>query len=385
MKRVFLAVLDSFGIGEAPDSRLFGDEGSNTLKSCYDTGLLDIPTLKSLGLFNIDGIDFEKGTPTPLGCFGRAAEKSRGKDTVTGHWELAGLITNTPFPTYPNGFPKDIIDKFSKKVGRGVICNASYSGTEVIKDFGKQHLETGDLIVYTSADSVFQIAAHEDIVPVEKLYEYCLEAREILPDIGRIIARPFTGTAGNFTRTPHRRDFCVPPYARTVLNDIADNGLSVISVGKINDIFAGSGITTHLDSHGNKECMEKFFEALDTDFEGLCFINLVDFDSVYGHRNDAEGYARALNEFDRQLKDILAALRDDDLLIITADHGCDPGFHTTDHTREYIPVICVGKNFKQGVNLGTLDGFGGVGVTVVEYLGISTDVCGTSFLDEISR
>ncbi len=385
MKRVFLAVLDSFGIGEAPDSHLFGDEGSNTFKSCYDTGLLDIPVLKSLGLFNIDGVDFEKSTPTPSGCYARAFEKSKGKDTVTGHWELAGLITKTAFATYPQGFAKDIIEKFSKKVCRGVLCNASYSGTEAIKDFGQQHLETGDLIVYTSADSVFQIAAHEDIVPVEKLYEYCLEARKIIPDIGRIIARPFIGTKGNFTRTLNRRDFCVEPHSRTILNDIADSGLSVISVGKINDIFAGSGITNHLDSHGNKQCMDRFFEALDMDFEGLCFINLVDFDSLYGHRNDAKGYALALNEFDRQLSDVLKKLRNDDLLIITSDHGCDPGFCTTDHTREYIPIICVGKNFRQGVNLGTLDGFGGVGVTACQYLGISTDVCGKSFLDEISR
>ncbi len=385
MKRVFITVLDSTGIGALPDSHLYGDEGSNTLKSCFDTGLLDVPVLKSLGLFNIEGNAYGGETPTPLGCFGRAAEKSRGKDTITGHWEIMGLITNTPFNTYPNGFPKETIDLFSKAVGRGVICNAPYSGTQVIKDFGNRHIETGDLIVYTSADSVFQIAAHEDVVPLETLYGYCKIARELIPDIGRIIARPFTGKDGNFTRTPNRRDFAVEPSGKTFLEDIKDEGLSVISIGKINDIFTGRGITTHLDSHGNKECMEKFFEALDMDFEGLCFINLVDFDSVYGHRNDAQGYAKALNEFDGQLKTVLEKLREDDLLIITADHGCDPGFVTTDHTREYVPVICCGSNIRRGVNLGTLDGFGCIGRTAAEYLGVSVQNSAKSFLDEIMR
>jgi len=385
MRRVFLTVLDSFGIGELPDSRLFGDEGSNTFRSCYNTGLLDIPVMKSMGLFNIDGVDFAQGVPTPAASFGRAAEKSRGKDTITGHWEIAGLITNTPFNTYPQGFPKEIIDKFSKKVGRGVLCNASYSGTQVINDFGKQHLETGDLIVYTSADSVFQIAAHEDVVPVEELYRYCIEARKIIPDIGRVIARPFTGKEGSFTRTLHRRDFSVEPHGRTILEDIKDEGLSVISIGKINDIFTGRGITTHLDSHGNKECMERFFEALDMDFEGLCFINLVDFDSLYGHRNDAEGYAKALNEFDRQLKDVICKLGDEDLLIITADHGCDPSFRTTDHTREYIPVLCYGKGIRQGVNLGTRESFSDIGVTAAEYLGVSCSTAGKSLIDWVVK
>lgn len=385
MKRVFITVLDSTGIGALPDSHLYGDEGSNTLKSCFDTGLLDVPVLKSLGLFNIEGNAYGGETPTPLGCFGRAVEKSRGKDTITGHWEIMGLITDTPFNTYPNGFPKETIDLFSKAVGRGVICNAPYSGTQVIKDFGKQHIETGDLIVYTSADSVFQIAAHEDVVPLETLYGYCKIARELIPDIGRIIARPFTGKDGNFTRTPNRRDFAVEPSGRTFLEDIKDEGLSVISIGKINDIFTGRGITTHLDSHGNKECMEKFFEALDMDFEGLCFINLVDFDSVYGHRNDAQGYAKALNEFDGQLKTILEKLREDDLLIITADHGCDPSFVTTDHTREYVPVICCGSKIRRGVNLGTLDGFGCIGRTAAEYLGVTVQNSAKSFLDEIMR
>lgn len=385
MKRVFITVLDSVGIGELPDSRLYGDEGSNTLKSCFDTGLLDVPVLKSLGLFNIEGNAYGGETPTPLGCFGRATEKSRGKDTITGHWEIMGLITNTPFNTYPNGFPKETIDKFSKAVGRGVICNAAYSGTQVIKDFGNQHLETGDLIVYTSADSVFQIAAHEDVVPPKALYGYCQIARELIPDIGRIIARPFTGKDGNFTRTPNRRDFAVEPHGRTFLEDIKDEGLSVISIGKINDIFTGRGITKHLDSHGNKECMEKFFEALDMDFEGLCFINLVDFDSVYGHRNDAEGYAKALNEFDGQLKTVIEKLKKDDLLIITSDHGCDPGFKTTDHTREYVPVICCGNKIRRGVNLGALDGFGCIGKTAAEYLGVAVKNRAKSFLDEIMR
>ena len=387
MKRVFLTVLDSFGVGGSPDSALFGDNGVNTLKSCYDTGLLQIPTLRDFGLFNIDGIDFGEKSASPLASFGRASEKSRGKDTVTGHWEIAGLVTNKPFPTYPDGFDEDILAEFSKAVGRGVLCNKPYSGTKVIADYGKEHMETGSLIVYTSQDSVFQIAAHEDVVSTEELYNCCLEARKVLPDIGRIIARPFTGKGGNFTRTLARRDFALSPHGLTVLDLIKDGGFDVISIGKINDIFCGTGITKHLESHGNKECMDRFFEALDTEFEGLCFINLVDFDSTYGHRNDAKGYANALNEFDSQLKTVIEKMKDDDILIICADHGCDPGYTiTTDHTREYVPILCYGKNVRRGVNIGTRGAFCDIGVTAAEYLGVSTGkVVGESFLDEIMR
>ena len=386
MKRVFLIVLDSFGIGEMPDSEKYGDKGANTLKSCHETGLLNIPVMESMGLFNIDGVDFGQNTPTPLSCYGRLSEKSKGKDTTTGHWEIAGLVTNTPFKTYPDGFPKDIIDAFSKAVGHDILCNKPYSGTQVIADYGKEHLETGALIVYTSADSVFQIAAHEDVVPVETLYQYCLEARKIMPDIGRIIARPFTGTEGNFTRTLNRRDFAVTPPSKTVLDFIKDEGFEVISVGKINDIFSGQGITRHLESHGNKECIQRLYEALNMDFEGLCFVNLVDFDSLYGHRNDADGYAKALGEFDTELSKVMEMLREDDLLIITADHGCDPGFkQSTDHTREYVPLLCFGNNVRRGVTLGTLEGFDNIGYAICGYLGVS---CGTdreSFLEKILR
>ena len=386
MRRVFLIVLDSFGIGELPDSDKYGDKGTNTLKSCFETGLLHVPVMESMGLYNIDGVDFAGNVPTPTACFGKAAEKSKGKDTTTGHWELAGLITSTPFKTYPDGFEKDVIEQFSKATGREVLCNKPYSGTQVLADYGNEHMKTGALIVYTSADSVFQIAAHEDIVPVETLYQYCHQARKILPDIGRIIARPFVGKDGNFTRTLNRRDFALSPPCDTILDDIKNDGLRVISIGKINDIFSARGITEHLESHGNKECIEKLFLSLDMDFEGLCFTNLVDFDSIYGHRNDAAGYANALNEFDAHLSGIVEKLREDDLLIITADHGCDPGFiQSTDHTREYVPVLCYGQKIRRGVNLGTLDSFSDIGKTVCSYLGVTTVTSGKSFIDEILR
>ena len=386
MKRVFLTVLDSFGIGQMPDSHLYGDEGANTLKSCCETGLLNVPNMKNMGLFNIDGVECAEGTPVPTASFCRAAEKSKGKDTTTGHWEISGIVTNTPFKTYPDGFPQDIIDKFSKATGRGVLCNKPYSGTKVLEDYGEEHLKTGDLIVYTSADSVFQIAAHEDVVDLDTLYQYCLEARKILPEIGRIIARPFTGGKGAFIRTLNRRDFAVAPPCETILDAIKNEGLDVISIGKINDIFSCQGITKHLDSHGNKECMERFFEALDMDFEGLCFINLVDFDSVYGHRNDSDGYAKALNEFDSQLGAILEKLKEDDVLIITADHGCDPGFtKSTDHTREYVPVLCYGNNIRRGVNLGTLESFCDIGKSVCDYLAVPTETFGKSFMERIVK
>lgn len=377
MKRAFLIVLDSFGIGALPDARLFGDAGANTLKSVSKTGVLNIPNLISLGLGNIDGVDSISKTDTPLGFFGKCAEKSMGKDTTVGHWEIAGLISSSPMPTFEKGFDKEIIDEFEKLTGRKVICNLPYSGTEVIKDYGREHIETGALIVYTSADSVFQIAAHEECVPLEKLYEYCKIARKMLVGkwgVGRVIARPFIGKHPNFKRTANRRDFSLEPTGKTVLDALKENGLDVISVGKINDIFASRGITQKIVTHSNLEGIESTIKLLDSDFSGLCFTNLVDFDMVYGHRNDAIGYASALNEFDKFLPAILSKIRDEDLLIITADHGCDPGDKSTDHTREYVPILMYKKGI-QAKNLGTLPSYSVIASTLADYFGIdfSTD------------
>ena len=385
MKRVFLIVLDSVGIGALPDAHLFGDEGTNTLKSCFDTGLLDIPNLERLGLSEIEGCSYLGKVENPISAYGRCKEKSVGKDTTTGHWEIAGLVSESAFPTYPDGFPREILDEFEKRTGRRVLCNKPYSGTQVLDDYGKEHLDSGALIVYTSADSVFQIAAHEEIVPVETLYEYCLIARKILVgkhSVGRVIARPFVGEVGNFTRTNNRRDFSVEPSGKTVLDLLKNDGLDVISVGKINDIFATVGITKDTDSHGNTECMEMTLRMLDTDFNGLCFINLVDFDSSFGHRNNAEGYAKELCRFDKHLGEILNKLREDDLLIITADHGCDPGDVSTDHTREYTPLLVYGKNIK-AQNLGTRESFCDIAATISEYLGVEYNLHGKSFMGEI--
>lgn len=372
-KRAFLIVLDSFGIGALPDAHLFGDSGANTLRSVHDTGILDIPNLISLGLGNIDGVDFIKKTDTPLGVFGKSTEKSMGKDTTVGHWEIAGLISNEPMPTFENGFDKEIIDKFEELTGRKVICNLPYSGTEVIKDYGKEHIDTGALIIYTSADSVFQIAAHEDYVPLEKLYEYCEIARKMLVGkwgVGRVIARPFVGEYPNFKRTTNRRDFSLEPTGKTVLDALKENNFDVISVGKINDIFASRGITKKIKTHSNLEGIKETISLLDSDFCGLCFTNLVDFDMVYGHRNDAIGYAKALNEFDSYLPQIIGKLRDDDLLIITADHGCDPGDKSTDHTREYVPVLV----YKTGItpkNLGIIPSYSVIASTIADYFGVN--------------
>ncbi len=385
MKRVFLIVLDSVGIGALPDAHDYSDEGTNTLKSCFDTGLLKIPNMIKTGLSEIEGCSYLGACQKPLGAYGRCKEKSAGKDTTTGHWEIAGLQLDKPFPTYPNGFPKEIIDEFEKQTGRRVLCNKPYSGTEVINDYGEEHLKTGALIVYTSSDSVFQIAAHEDMVSVETLYRYCTIARKILVGdnaVGRVIARPFAGEIGTFTRTNNRRDFSVEPTGTTLLDLIKNAGLDSISVGKINDIFAAVGITKDTDSHGNCECMEMTLKMLQEDFNGLCFINLVDFDSSYGHRNNAAGYAEELNRFDRHLGEILPWLRDDDLLIITADHGCDPGDISTDHTREYTPLLVYGKKIKPK-GIGTRQTFSDIAASVAEYLGIEYNLCGQSFLGEI--
>ncbi len=385
-KRVFLIVLDSFGIGEMPDAIAFSDKGSNTLKSISESSEFNISTLKDLGLFNIDGVDFLEGIDTPKAAYGRLSELSKGKDTTIGHWEISGIVSKKPLPTYSNGFPKPIIDEFSKLTGRGVLCNKPYSGTEVIKKYGQQHIETGDLIVYTSADSVFQIAAHENIVPVEELYDYCRKARKLLTgehSVGRVIARPFTGTDGNFTRSANRHDFSLEPPKDTMLNHIKNIGLETIAVGKIYDIFAGSGITEYVYTKNNKDGMNTADFYVDKDFCGLCFINLVDFDMIYGHRNDVDGYAQALSEFDAWLKKFVSKLRNDDILIITADHGCDPGFlNSTDHTREYVPLIIYGDKISP-LNLGTMAGFCNIGKTICDYLETQNSIDGKSFLEVI--
>ncbi len=359
MKRIFLIVLDSLGIGEAPDAKLFGDAGANTLRSAHKSGALHIPNLEKLGIGNIDGIDYLKKTDTPLAAHARLREISAGKDTTIGHWEIAGIVSKSPLPTYPGGFPDKIINEFKKQAKIGIICNKPYSGTEVIRDYGDEHMKSGKLIVYTSADSVFQIAAHEEKVPIEKLYEYCRIARKILAgehSVGRVIARPFIGNSGKYTRTANRRDFSLVPPKDTLLNKLSSAGLDTVAVGKIEDIFAGSGITEAIHTHSNTEGMQIASELLSTDFSGLAFINLVEFDSHYGHRQDAAGYARALSDFDAWLGGFSDNMRDDDMLIITADHGCDPSDKSTDHTREYVPLLVYGKKIKPE-NLGTRASF----------------------------
>ena len=370
MKRVFVVVLDSFGIGAAPDAANFGDAGANTLKGVYGTGILSLPTLTSLGLGLIDGVSDIEAVSNPLATYARLQEKSMGKDTTTGHWEMAGVISEAPMPTFPNGFPRELLDKFEAAVGRGALCNLPYSGTDVIRDYGEEHIKTGKLIVYTSADSVFQIAAHEKIVPIDELYRICRIAREMLVGkygVGRVIARPFVGEAPDFKRTENRRDFSLVPPIDTVLNKLSKSGYDVIGVGKIGDIFAMSGLTETYPTHNNNEGMAKTSELLKKDFNGLCFVNLVDFDMKYGHRQDACGYAGALNEFDAWLANALECLNDDDAIIITADHGCDPTDNSTDHTREYVPFLMYGKNIEPK-NLGTILGFDYIGNTVTELL-----------------
>ena len=357
-KRIFLIVLDSFGVGELPDAADFGDEGSNTLRALQNTGKLNCPNLRDLGLFNIENCAYGEfsAVPSPLASFGRMREASCGKDTTTGHWEIAGLVSKQPLPTYPHGFPQEIIDEFAKKCGRGVLCNKPYSGTEVIKDYGEEHLKTGKLIVYTSADTVFQIAAHESIVPLPELYRCCEIAREMLKGehgVGRVIARPFGGEYP-FKRLPGRHDYSLLPPSETMLDKLKARGYDTISVGKINDIFASRGISSSTPTSNNSEGMDVTLSWADKDFCGLCFVNLVDFDMVYGHRNDSEGYTNAINEFDVRLGELLAKLRDEDMLIITADHGCDPSTPSTDHSREYVPLLILdGEEYNKGNALGS--------------------------------
>ena len=369
-KRVFIIVLDSLGIGAAPDAADFGDVGADTLRRISTSAEFNIPNLISLGIGNIDGIDYLRKVDTPPAVIARLREKSRGKDTTVGHWEIAGLVSEKPLPTYPDGFPRELLSSIEGAWGVESICNLPYSGTDVIRDYGREHVESGRLIVYTSQDSVFQIAAHEDIVPPKKLYEYCKIARDVLVGehaVGRVIARPFSGEDGNYKRTANRRDFSLTPHGETMLDRLKAKGLDVISVGKISDIFAGRGITESHPSHSNREGMEITAALAERDFSGLCFLNLVEFDSHYGHRQDIRGYAKALSEFDLWLGDFLKLLREDDTLIITADHGCDPGDSSTDHTREEVPFIMTPRAHK---NLGTLIGFDSISDVCEEILGV---------------
>lgn len=383
-KRVFIIVLDSCGCGEMPDAHLWHDEGSNTLGVIRKDPHFSCPNLVDLGLFNIDTVG--GGVANPKGSFARMKETSMGKDTTIGHWEIAGIISPKPLPTYPDGFPKEVIDEFERRTGRKTLCNKPYSGTEVIKDYGKESVETGALIVYTSADSVFQIAAHEDVVPVEQLYKYCEIAREMLQGehgVGRVIARPFNGE-WPYTRTPNRHDFSLVPPHTTMLDVLKSNGLATISVGKIYDIFAGKGVSESNRTTSNTNGMEVTLDIQKRDFEGLCFVNLVDFDMKYGHRNDIAGYANAMTEFDVQLGRFLPEMQDDDVLIITADHGCDPTTPSTDHSREYVPMIICGKHIKSSVNLGTRPTFADISATVLDYLGVDKqDTKGESFLADV--
>lgn len=385
MKRIFLIVLDSFGIGELEDAASYGDVDVNTIRSVSSSKYFHMPNMRELGLFDIEGVTVGTKQGNHRAAVARMKERSRGKDTTIGHWEIAGIYSKNPLPTYPEGFPEEVLKAFTEKTGRGVLCNLPYSGTAVIQEYGDAHMRTGDLIVYTSADSVFQIAAHEEIVPVEQLYEYCRMAREILQGkhgVGRVIARPFTGPCGGpFSRTPRRHDFSILPPAVTMLDQLKGAGKQVIAVGKINDIFAGKGITESVSTSGNEEGILRTLEYLDKEFEGLCFINLVDYDMLYGHRRDVDGYAKALSYFDQRLPEILDAMRKDDILMITADHGCDPAYTaTTDHTREHTPFLMYGNPVVPR-NLGTRKTFADIGATVLQYFGIVPEFEGEGLLN----
>lgn len=386
-KKIVLIVLDSVGVGELPDAYKFGDEGSNTLaNTARYVGGLNLSNMQKMGIGNIIEIKGVPASSNPIACFGKAEEKSPGKDTTTGHWEIAGLVSKKPFPVYPNGFPLEIIDEFEKKIGMKVLWNKPASGTKIIQKFGEEHIKTGRPIVYTSADSVFQIAAHEKVIPVEKLYEMCKIAREILTGehaVARVIARPFVGEKGNFTRTYNRADFSLEPPEETLLDKIVAAGKEVIGVGKIKDIFAGRGVTKSYQTNGNMDGVDKTLVAIDELKEGLIFTNLIDFDMLYGHRNNPEGYAKALEEFDQRLPEIIERLDDDSVLIITADHGCDPTTLSTDHSREYVPVIVYGGKIRKGVNLTILSSFADIGQTIADFLGCGKLENGESFKGKI--
>lgn len=387
-RRVFLIVMDSFGIGYEPDADLFGDVGANTLKSVSTSKEFNVPMLKKLGFFNIDGVEVGEKEASPIGSFARLREKSMGKDTTIGHWEIAGIASPKPLPTFPDGFPEETIKEFEAKTGRKVLCNKPYSGTQVIADYGEEHMKTGALIVYTSADSVFQIAAHEDIVPIEELYRYCEIARDMLKGdvgVGRVIARPFIGTPGAFERTSRRHDYSLTPPRDTMLEALINAGYKTYGVGKIYDIFAGAGIQDTVRISDNSDGMVKTLERQQWDFSGLCFVNLVDFDMVYGHRRDIDGYARAATTFDKEITEFIGKMRDEDILMITADHGCDPGFTGTDHTREYIPLLIYGKDIKAGVNVGTRTTFADIAATILDIFNVENNTDGVSFKSDIMK
>lgn len=387
VKRIFLIVLDSCGVGAAPDSAAFGDIGVNTLRSCAASPKFSIPHLIEAGLGNLDGIDYLPKTDHPTAALARLQEASMGKDTTIGHWEIAGIVSPNPLPTYPQGFPQEVLEEFEKQTGRGVLCNLPYSGTDVIRDYGEEQKKTGKWIVYTSADSVFQVAANENWIPLEELYDACRKARAILRGkhgVGRVIARPYVGeSAGEFRRTSNRHDFSLEPPKQTMLDAIKAAGLDTLAVGKIYDIFAGQGTTDHLFNKSNADGMAHTDDYAARDFHGLCFVNLVDFDMQYGHRRDVDGYANALTEFDTWLGQFLPKLGDEDLVMITADHGCDPAYTaTTDHTREYVPLVVLGKQVKP-VNLGTRKSFADIAATVTELLNVPFETPGKSFAREI--
>jgi phosphopentomutase len=386
INRVILVVMDSVGVGELPDADIYGDQGSNTLGNIYNKmPNLNLKNLTSIGLGNIDGLNIPK-VENPIGAYGKALELSPGKDTTTGHWEIAGIKLEKAFPTYPDGFPQSIIAQFEQLIGTKTIANEVASGTEIISRLGDEHVRTGYPIVYTSADSVFQIAAHEDVIPLEKLYDMCRAARKMLTGehaVGRVIARPFTGTSGNYKRTLNRSDFSLLPISKTMLDVIKENDLSVMAVGKIEDIFAGIGVTEAVHTKGNMDGVDKTLEYLKTNKNGLIFTNLVDFDMSYGHRNDYIGYGNALQEFDDRLPEIMSSMQETDVLIITADHGCDPTTASTDHSREYIPVLVYGKRVKPGINIGIRRGFGDIAATILDLLDLPMVTGGKSFKEEI--
>lgn len=392
MKRGIIIVLDSVGIGAQPDAGLYGDEGSNTLghihKELKDLPWFSLANLERLGLGYIDGVDYLNKSHPAIGSFARMMELSKGKDTTTGHWEIAGIVLDKPFPVYPDGFPAEIIQSFEEAIGRKTLGNYPASGTQIIAELGAEHMKTGFPIVYTSADSVFQIAAHEEVIPLETLYDMCQKARQILTGehaVGRVIARPFLGSPGDFRRTENRRDFSLTPIRKTILNYAAEHGYEVRAVGKIEDIFNGSGITHAVHTGGNMDGVDRTIAWLKEDFFGILFVNLVDFDMLYGHRNNVEGYGKALTELDGRLPEIINAMKDDDILFITADHGCDPSTESTDHSREYTPLLVYGKKVKPGINLGTRKGFSDIAATIAEYLNVEADIAGESFLSQILK
>lgn len=389
MKRVIIVVLDSAGIGEMPDAAEYGDEGSNTLGNiAAAVSGFSLPNLEKLGLGNIDGIVGFKPVGESLGCYGKMAERSAGKDTTTGHWELAGITLQRPFPVYPDGFPEEVVRRFENEIGTKTLGNYPASGTVIINELGHQHVKTGYPIIYTSADSVFQVAAHEDVIPPDRLYRICRIARRILTGehaVGRVIARPFTGTEGNYTRTANRRDFSLEPPDKTLLDHVKEAGLEVKAVGKIDDIFAGRGITESVHTQGNMDGVDKTIRFIREDFSGLIFANLVDFDMKFGHRNDTVGYANALREFDGRVPEIIGSMKEHDILFITADHGCDPTTASTDHSREYVPLLVYGRNARRGVDLGTRKTFSDLAQTAAEYLGIDARFGAESFLSDIVK